>query len=507
MNKYGIRIIALILACLIAMTACGSEEQPEEIAINGNAVFSALLANVTFDTELEDSGEFAAAFFSDLPENAQVRLFSGSAYYADCLAMITVAQRDDRSAAVRSLYAYVDQITEHFRNYHPDQVQKCGNAVIWNEDVYAILCITNDVETAESVLSKAEEYTEEYPTEQKQPTGSESTEAPTQLPETMPATTQAEEIPTQPQLNDNGFPALTSQSGELNDYGESHYRVDDRAFMPYSYREESTGNYANVLNSAAPQFGSDINIYCMLIPTAIGIVLPDDIRQNMSDYEDQSVRIDQLYEKLDSSIQPVNIYNNLMQHRNEYLYFRTDFHWTGTAAYYAYEKFCEVKDVAPYNLEMRKQSVFENFTGSLYHDDQVTPDVVYAYHPYYESAISMVFTDRDGEEQTWEVIKDVSSWPDTAKYNTFAGGDQPITVYQNSEVSEGVALVIKESFGNALIPYLVDHYQTVYEIDYRYWEGNIAEFAKENGVNDVIFANNMGMVSTATLVAMLADNF
>jgi hypothetical protein len=54
--------------------------------------------------------------------------------------------------------------------------------------------------------------------------------------------------------------------------------------------------------------------------------------------------------------------------------------------------------------------------------------------------------------------------------------------------------------------YLVDHYSTVYELDYRYWEGGIAAFAKQVGATDVIFANNLTMISSVYLVGMLSDN-
>lgn len=370
--------------------------------------------------------------------------------------------------------------------------------------MYAILCITGDSETARNVIRNAEEYASKY-------SGIFSdTTVPSQPQQTEPAQPETEATQpdqTQPQQPEGEYPVLTSKTGVISDYGKSYYRVDDMAFMPYSFRDETARNYANTLNSASSQFGSDINVYNILIPTAIGVVLPDDIRANITDYKDQSACMEQVYGMLDDSIIKVNIYDNLMWHRDEYLYFRTDFHWTGTAAYYAYETFCQVKGIIPYTLDQRKHSVFDCFKGSLYVDSLVTPDEVHAYHPYYGDAISMVFTNRDGEETVWDVIKDVSSWPENAKYNTFAGGDQPITVYTNPYVSEGVAIIINESFGNALIPYLVDHYSVVYEIDYRYWEGNIADFAHEKGANDVIFVNNMGMISTASLVAMLSDNF
>ena len=499
MKKTVIRILALVLslACTLSLAACGGEEkEAKKESIDGSALFQALLENVAFDTEITDVGESASLYFSRLPSTAQVKLYTGSAYYADCLAMITVADASTRKTAVDSLRIYMDQMTDHFRNYQPDQVPKFDDAVIWESDVYAILCISGDSETANNIVKNAAEYASRY-------TGNSGTPAGTQTQQTDPLQTEPQS--TQPQTSGD-YPVLTSKSGEIVSYGD-FYRVDDMAYEAYSYDAATAQNYANILNSAASQLGSDINVYSILIPTAIGIVLPDDVRANFSGWEDQNARMTQVFDMMDDSIHKVHIYDNLMQHRDEYLYFRTDFHWNGAAAYYAYEVFCQEKGITPYTMDQRRHSEFDSFKGGLYRDEQVTPDVVHAYHPYYGDDISMVFTDRNGTETTWNVIMDVSGWADNSKYNTFAGGDNPITVYENPHVTDGVAIVIKESFGNALIPYLVDHYKTVYEIDYRYWEGNIADFAHEKGVNDVIFANNMGMVRAATLVAMLSDNF
>ena len=131
-------------------------------------------------------------------------------------------------------------------------------------------------------------------------------------------------------------------------------------------------------------------------------------------------------------------------------------------------------------------------------------DTVEAYHPY-SSNISMKFTDTRGVETAWNVIMDVSTWSSGLKYSTFGGGDNPITVYKNSDVTDGsVGVVVKESFGNALMPYMVDHYSVLYEIDYRYWDGNLADFVAEVGATEVTFANNMQMMSTSLLVGMLA---
>ena len=74
-------------------------------------------------------------------------------------------------------------------------------------------------------------------------------------------------------------------------------------------------------------------------------------------------------------------------------------------------------------------------------------------------------------------------------------GDNPYTVIENPDLTDGSAcIVVKESFGNAFVPFLVDHYQTVYVVDYRYYTGSITALARSKGVSDVLFVNNLSAI-------------
>ena len=298
----------------------------------------------------------------------------------------------------------------------------------------------------------------------------------------------------------------------INNAAPLNRGIDDAAYENYKYDEASVSSYAEILNRVAEKLEGKVNMYFLPIPTAIGIVLPDNMIPVMGEYyQDQHQRMGLVFDKLDDSIIKIDCFDNLMQHRDEYLYFRTDFHWNGKAAYYAYETWCKTKGLTPYTLDQRELSTFDGFKGGLYQGDckkdpALREDTVEAYHPYSKN-VTMVFTDKKGVETKWPVINDVSGWAASAKYNAFAGSDNPITVFTNPDVTDGsVGVVIKESFGNALMPYLCDHYSTLYEIDYRYWQGNIVDFCLQVGADDVTFANNMGMIRAAVLVAMLADN-
>ena len=192
------------------------------------------------------------------------------------------------------------------------------------------------------------------------------------------------------------------------------------------------------------------------------------------------------------------------------MYFRTDHHWTALAAYYTYTQWADVKGITANDLSSYETVTFDGFLGTLYAKTNNSPalgenpDEVIAYIPH--GTNRMKFTDTKGNTLSWNVITDVSSWVSSSKYNTFIGGDNPFSVIENPTITDGSScVVVKESFGNAFVPFLVDHYQYVYVIDYRYYKGDFYNFVKENNVSDVIFINNISATSTSARVNELSN--
>lgn len=117
-----------------------------------------------------------------------------------------------------------------------------------------------------------------------------------------------------------------------------------------------------------------------------------------------------------------------------------------------------------------------------------------AYLPKSQSAV-LKYTDTGSHAYEWKVIFDVTDYPSELKYCTFIAADNPYTIIQNPDApNDEICVVIKESFGNAFVPFLVDHYKTVHVIDYRYWNGSLVDFVRKNNVNDVLFVNNLSAV-------------
>ena len=85
----------------------------------------------------------------------------------------------------------------------------------------------------------------------------------------------------------------------------------------------------------------------MIVPRSMGITAPDNVVATINT-SDQKKAIDYMYSGIaKNGVKTVSIYDTLKARRNEYIYFRTDHHWTATGAYYAYEQFCKAKGITP----------------------------------------------------------------------------------------------------------------------------------------------------------------
>ncbi len=285
--------------------------------------------------------------------------------------------------------------------------------------------------------------------------------------------------------------------------------IGDACFELYNYGDNTAQNYAATVTGLADSLDGVANVYSIPVPLGSGIVFPDNLRDQVT-FSDQGEAVSSILGHMGESVNGVNIYGSLMEHRSEYLYFRTDHHWTQLGAYYAYEEFCEVKGVEAESLDSDAftPATYDGFIGSFYFNNtqdttlKNNPDTIYAYIP--TANATMTVTDVNGTTFDWPIVKDVTDYKAGTKYSCYIAGDNPFVVIENADITDGSScVVIKDSFGNAFVPYLVNHYQTVYVIDFRHWTGNLATFVQDNGVDDVIFLNNISAICNSYLVGKL----
>ena len=290
---------------------------------------------------------------------------------------------------------------------------------------------------------------------------------------------------------------LDSNAGSGGESIGGFYCVGDTAYELYYFSQNNSKAYAQIINKTAEKLKGKVNVYDMIVPLAYEFALGDDIRSSLG-ASDCSDAINYMYSGLSSDVKSVDICKNMAKHKDEYLYFRTDHHWTALGAYYAYEAFCQAKGITPTPLSSYQKLEFEGFLGTLYDKTKNeklgnNPDTVEAYVPMGTNSITVV--EKNGNTNTYSVVnKATDSWYPKAnsKYNCFIAGDNPLSTIHNPNITNGsTIIVVKESFGNAFIPFLVDSYEYVYVVDYRYFGQNLCDFALEKNADDILFINNV----------------
>ena len=288
------------------------------------------------------------------------------------------------------------------------------------------------------------------------------------------------------------------------------YVVGSAGYEMYNYVGSLAEKYQSTVNAVADSLSGVSQVYAVAIPLSSGITLPDELFSDIPG-SDQAQAEKDILAGMGQNVKTIPLHDVMMSHRTEYIYFRTDHHWTALGAYYVYVQFCTAKGITPHNLSDYEVSQFPGFLGSFYNDGgkpdamKNDPDTVNAYHPVSATA-SMKYGDNENSTLTGgQVIFDESTASASLKYGTFIMGDNPFTVIENPEVSNGEScIVVKESFGNAFVPFLVDHYQTVYVVDYRYYSGSITQLARDKGVKDVLFVNNLSAIRGSYQMGKLA---
>ena len=248
--------------------------------------------------------------------------------------------------------------------------------------------------------------------------------------------------------------------------------------------------YADTINHYAQKLSENIRLYSMIIPTQLEFQEP--MYRNLQDRQKDA--IDSIYEKLDANVTPIDAYGALEKHHDEYIYFRTDHHWTQLGAYYAYREFMETEGGAAVNKDDFEVNKIQNVLGYLYDrvDDPeiaANPDTIewYDVDPDKRLGISIHLINENGKAETRG-----GKMYDRAKANYlfFFGSDHPVVEMTNNDNKGGKTLVvIKDSYSNVLAPWLIQSYHKVILVDPRIYMGKFQEVIDDYSPDEVMIVN------------------
>ena len=302
-------------------------------------------------------------------------------------------------------------------------------------------------------------------------TAAPETEAPTET--TAPPTTEAEEE--------------EDVEGEM---ANNILIVKDRGIMLYGGGMAVGEEYARTLNEYKNRLGGNVNVYSLVAPTCGSYYLPKKY-QDMSASETEN--IDNINSFLEG-VKPVDAYSALLPHKDEAIYSRTDHHWQPLGAFYAAEEFAKEAGVPFAPLSDYKSVAKDDYVGTLYGFSgssklKDNPETFTYYIPQNDYTCTYYDTNMTNEREG-ALLLDIENLSPANYYLVFMGGDERITHVHTDVDNDRTLCIIKDSYGNAMIPALTSSFEDIWVVDMRYFTPNIIAFAKEHEVTDLLFAMN-----------------
>ena len=232
----------------------------------------------------------------------------------------------------------------------------------------------------------------------------------------------------------------------------------------------------------------------LLVPSS-GLVMEDKLPAHARLF-DQAKYIDQI-EKQMTDCRVTDVRKDLLSHKDDYIYYKTDHHWTSEGAYLAYETWCDSTGMESTPLaDLKKQVATQKFRGSLYSkilDADSAYDSIWTYgdtkQKTYGSDCSLTI---DEKKQT-DSCYDTAQLSQKDKYKYFFGDNYGTVqiVSDHARHQDRNLLVIKDSFANTFVPFATENYGQITMIDLRYYNGNVEEYMKEHQITDVLVLYNI----------------
>ncbi|MDE7195024.1 MAG: hypothetical protein K2O14_13810 [Oscillospiraceae bacterium] len=247
------------------------------------------------------------------------------------------------------------------------------------------------------------------------------------------------------------------------------YTADDRMIQVFrEYDEETVNKSLDALNGFAAKF-PDVPMYFMLAPTSQEIY--SSLMPSYGGYLSEKAFIEGCYAKTEN-LTSIDCLSYLSGHRDEYIYYRTDHHWTSLGAYYAYAAAARQLGYSAYGLNsFNIETASSGFRGTLFSrtlDSGVTPDSIDYYHlASNEPTVKMtVFDGRERTEYDSLYVRDYLEVKD--KYSSFTGSNAPLITIETNVDNGRSLLLIKDSYAHSLVPFLSKHYSKITMVDMRY---------------------------------------
>ena len=273
-----------------------------------------------------------------------------------------------------------------------------------------------------------------------------------------------------------------TQSGGilLGDKGQ----MFDRTYGLVSSEERTLPrNIAAVASLAARCPGK---VYVMVAPAASSIY-PERVPAHAPLLQEESYlsQIQAAVEQAGGTYLPLK--DALSAHKDEYIYYRTDHHWTTQGAYYAYSELCSALGLEPFDRAAHTAVDVPDFYGTFYSRARTwnaQPDTLTYYDLDNPLTIYTVTGPGMPTEGQTTGLYDLDKLDVYDKYAAFLHGNNGLSRVEGD--GEGRILVIKDSYANSFVPFLTANYAQIDVVDLRNYNYGLDALIAENGYDQIL---------------------
>ena len=256
--------------------------------------------------------------------------------------------------------------------------------------------------------------------------------------------------------------------------------------IDFEMLEKSLDRLVQFVEKHAGRLGAD-HVKVMLVPTASEI-LTDKLPPFATGF-DQNGMLDELYSRLPEGT-ALDVREALKAHADEYIFYKTDHHWTTLGAFYAYQEFCKAMGFEVPSLDEVEQTVVsEDFLGTVHSklNLNISKDSMSVFTLPNTPTKFSVTVDLAEKFDSMYVDKYLSM---KDKYSYYLDGNHGLTEIMSNSEGEGVLLITKDSYSHCFAPRTVGNYEKVYLVDFRYFNMPISQFMMQYRVTDVLVLYN-----------------
>lgn len=288
-----------------------------------------------------------------------------------------------------------------------------------------------------------------------------------------------------------GFVSIKANLEKLVGKNESNsIFIGKDGYLLKRFKEGSTEE-TNAKISAINSFyerHSNLNTSFLLTPTATKIF--EEKLPKYAPNDDELTYINKVFSGLNNNINTINPYEALNENKNDYLFYKTDHHWTSKGAYIAYKAMSEKLGFTPTPIDdFNIVTVTNSFYGSL--SSQIgmqvkKADSIDVYIPK-ESDFVVNYVD---EQKKSTSLFDSTYLDKKDKYELFTGGNHPLINIKTLGDPNKKLLLIKDSYANSFLPFLTSHYGEINVVDLRYFYDDLDKLIENREITDVLFLYN-----------------